>query len=40
MDVEPQHLKPGDDVWVSWAPQHAFIVDDGERALLDEEAAS
>lgn len=40
MDVEPQHLRPGDDVWVSWAPQHAFLVADGERAQVDEDAAS
>ncbi len=41
MDVEPQHLRPGDDVWISWSPQHAFLVDaEGELAKADEEAVS
>ncbi|MBD2759238.1 ABC transporter ATP-binding protein [Yimella sp. cx-573] len=41
MDVDPQNLRPGDDVWISWAPQHAFIVSaDGPLATVAEEAAS
>ncbi|GAB3579134.1 ABC transporter ATP-binding protein [Calidifontibacter terrae] len=41
MDVDPQHLRPGDDVWISWSPQHAFLVDaEGELAKADEEAVS
>lgn len=26
MDVEPLDLRPGDDVWLSWDPGHAFAV--------------
>lgn len=40
MDVDPQNIKRGDDVWVSWSPQHAFIVSAGELAVTDEDAAS
>ena len=26
LDVEPIDLRPGDDVWLSWNPHHAFGV--------------
>ncbi|WP_407716966.1 TOBE domain-containing protein [Janibacter hoylei] len=26
LDVEPQATRPGDEVWLSWNPAHAFVV--------------
>ncbi|WP_068262912.1 ABC transporter ATP-binding protein [Janibacter limosus] len=26
LDVEPQSIRPGDEVWLSWDPAHAFVV--------------
>jgi len=26
LDVEPRATRPGDEVWLSWDPAHAFVV--------------
>ena len=42
LDVEPISLRPGDDVWLSWDPTHAFGVpvdEDGRKAALAEDGA-
>jgi spermidine/putrescine transport system ATP-binding protein len=45
LDVEPIDLRPGDEVWMSWDPAHAFGVRVDEKeaaaaAVVDPEAAS
>ncbi|WP_442278962.1 ABC transporter ATP-binding protein [Terrabacter sp. 2YAF2] len=42
LDVDPISLRPGDDVWLSWDPTHAFGVpvdEDGRKAALAEAGA-
>jgi spermidine/putrescine transport system ATP-binding protein len=44
LDVEPIDLRPGDEVWMSWDPSHAFGVPVDEKeaaaaAIVDPEAA-
>ncbi len=34
LDVDPVDLRPGDDVWISWNPAHAFTVPVDEAAAL------
>lgn len=38
LDVDPQSVRPGDDVWLSWNPAHAFVVEVDEDQLGEAEA--
>lgn len=41
LDVDPQTVRPGDEVWISWDPAHAFVVaPDAEAESAAEEVAS
>lgn len=40
LDVEPVHLAPGDDVWLSWDPGHSFGVPADEDAIAAAKAAA
>ncbi len=40
LDVDPVDLRPGDDVWISWDPAHAFVVPVDEAAAKAAEEAT